>query len=256
MNGVAPFWLDAWPPDAPFPPVELALREPDGLLAVGGDLSPQRLLRAYRQGIFPWYNAGQPILWWSPDPRLVLFPGALEISRSLRKTLRRGTFQITLDTDFEAVITACAAPRVDAQGTWITPDVAAAYTRLHALGHAHSVEVWRQGRLVGGLYGVALGRVFFGESMFTRASDASKVGFVHLVRQLQRWGFELIDCQVYTGHLARLGATLVSRTAFNAQLDTLTAAAGHTGSWVLDPDLADQLRGGGHASGASSARPS
>lgn len=249
MNGLAPFWLDARPPDAPFPPVELALREPNGLLAVGGDLSPQRLLRAYRQGIFPWYNAGQPILWWSPDPRLVLFPADLRISRSLRKTLRRGAFRVTLDADFEAVVAACAAPRADGQGTWITRDIAAAYARLHALGHAHSVEVWQQDRLVGGLYGVALGRVFFGESMFTRISDASKVAFVHLVGQLERWGYELIDCQVYTGHLASLGATLIPRAAFNARLDRLADAAGHDGRWVLDPDLADRLRGGGRGGG-------
>jgi len=245
MNGLAPFWLDARPADAPFPPVELALREPNGLLAVGGDLSPQRLLRAYRQGIFPWYNAGQPILWWSPDPRLVLFPADLRISRSLRKALRRGLFRVTLDTAFEAVVAACAAPRGDGQGTWITRDVAAAYTRLYALGHAHSVEVWQQDRLVGGLYGVALGRVFFGESMFTQVSDASKVGFVTLVRQLVRWGYELIDCQVYTGHLASLGAILIPRAAFNGRLDRLAEAAGHDGPWIPDPDLADEMRGSG-----------
>lgn len=249
MNGLAPFWLDARPPDAPFPPAELALREPNGLLAVGGDLSPQRLLRAYRQGIFPWYNAGQPILWWSPDPRLVLFPADLKISRSLRKALRRGAFRITLDTAFQAVIVACAEPRTDGQGTWITREIAAAYARLHELGHAHSVEVWQEGRLVGGLYGVALGKVFFGESMFTRVSDASKVGFVHLVRQLERWGYGLIDCQVYTGHLASLGATLISRAAFNAWLDRLADAAGHGGNWAPDADLADGLRGGARAAG-------
>ncbi len=249
MNGSAPFWLDAQPADAPFPPVERALREPNGLLAIGGDLSPQRLLRAYRQGIFPWYNTGQPILWWSPDPRLVLFPADLRISRSLRKTLRRGALRVTLDTDFAAVVTACAAPRAEGQGTWITRDIATAYAGLHALGHAHSVEVWQQGRLVGGLYGVALGRVFFGESMFTRISDASKVAFVYLVRQLERWGYELIDCQVYTGHLASLGATLISRAAFGARLDRLADVGGHDGRWVLDPDLADRLHGGGRGAG-------
>jgi len=215
----APFWLDPHDPEAPFPPVELALRDPDGLLAVGGDLSPRRLLNAYRHGIFPWYSEGQPILWWSPDPRLVLFPDRLRVSRSLRKILRKEMFRITLDQAFPEVIRACAAPRAGDQGTWITPAMQAAYVRLHELGHAHSVEAWLEGKLVGGLYGVAIGRMFFGESMFSRVSAASKVAFVHLVRRLAAWGFGPIDCQVHTDHLARFGAEPVSRARFIDHLE-------------------------------------
>jgi len=206
--------LDPNHPDAPFPPVEMAETEPDGLLAVGGDLSPRRLLQAYRQGIFPWYSEGQPILWWSPDPRTVLFPERLKISRSLAKTLRNKPFRVTFDRAFEAVIDACAEPRDKASGTWITTEMKAAYIRLHQLGHAHSAEVWSQGRLVGGLYGIAIGRVFFGESMFTRIRDASKVAFVRLTRQLQAAGFTLIDCQVYSAHLLSLGAEEIDRHSF------------------------------------------
>lgn len=237
MTGRAPYWLDPRDPAAPFPPVELALRDPDGLLALGGDLSPERLLAAYRQGIFPWYSEGQPILWWSPDPRMVLQPNELKISRSLRKTLRKRAFRITLDEDFPAVMEACAEPRADGLGTWITEDMTLAYRRLHELGYAHSVEAWQDGRLVGGLYGVALGKVFFGESMFTRATDASKVAFVHLVRQLQRWDFVLIDCQVYTGHLASLGAAPIPRRDFSAILLREAGPPDRRGVWRLDADL-------------------
>lgn len=237
MSGRAPYWLDPGDPAAPFPPVELALRDPDGLLALGGDLSPERLLTAYRQGIFPWYSEGQPILWWSPDPRMVLRPDQLKISRSLRKTLRKGAFRITLDEDFAAVMAACAEPRADGLGTWITEDMTRAYRRLHELGYAHSVEAWQDGRLVGGLYGVALGKVFFGESMFTRATDASKAAFAHLVRQLARWDFVLIDCQVYTGHLASLGAGPMPRTEFSAILQREARPPDRRGAWRLDADL-------------------
>ena len=205
-------------PTAPFPDPALAETEPNGLLAVGGDLSPQRLRSAYRLGIFPWYGAGQPILWWSPDPRLVLFPDRLRISRSLRKTLRRGEFTVSLDRDFGAVIRACAAPRADAGGTWIVPAMARAYERLHVLGLAHSAEAWRGDELAGGLYGVAMGRVFFGESMFSRASDASKVALAYLARCLSAWGYALIDCQVYTPHLASLGAVEMPRAEFQRRL--------------------------------------
>lgn len=201
-----------------FPPLERALREPDGLLAAGGDLSPERLLAAYRHGCFPWFSAGQPILWWSPDPRMVLFPEELHVSRSLRKTLRRSDFTITFDQDFAAVIGACAAPRSYADGTWITPAMQAAYLELHRRGLAHSVEVWQHGQLVGGLYGLALGRLFFGESMFSRVSDASKVAFVSLVEQLRACGFVLIDCQMHTQHLASLGARPIPRHEFAAYL--------------------------------------
>lgn len=201
------------PPDA-FPDPTAALRQPDGLLAAGGDLSIERLLRAYRSGIFPWYEAGQPILWWSPDPRAVLFPGELRISRSLQRTLRRGRFVATADQAFPAVIEACAAPRRGQPGSWITPEMNFAYTRLHELGYAHSVEVWLDAKLAGGIYGVAIGKVFFGESMFSHERDASKVALVYLVKQILAWGFKLIDCQIMSAHLATLGARTIPRNDF------------------------------------------
>ena len=202
-----------------FPPVTQALREPDGLLAVGGDLSVQRLISAYRRGIFPWYNPGQPILWWSPDPRMVLFPRALHVPHSLARVMRKGQYEIRLDTAFSEVMKACAEPRAGQEGTWIAPAMIEAYTGLHRLGIAHSIETWIDGKLAGGLYGLSLGRIFYGESMFARVSDASKIAFVHLVRQLQRWQFLLIDCQMNTAHLARFGATEISRSEFIQNLD-------------------------------------
>lgn len=211
--------LDPQRPDQPFPPLNTALAEPNGLLAVGGCLSVTRLLNAYRHGIFPWYNANEPILWWSPNPRLVLFPEHLQISRSLRKTLRKNTFTVTFDTAFDKVIANCAESRQHREGTWITQDIMRAYRELHRLGFAHSAETWREGKLVGGLYGVAIGRVFFGESMFHSETDASKTAFATLVRHLQNWHFELIDCQVYTHHLASLGAELIGRNDFMRLLD-------------------------------------
>jgi leucyl/phenylalanyl-tRNA--protein transferase len=237
-----PFWLDPQDPDALFPPVEYALREPDGLLAIGGDLSPARLLRAYRQGIFPWYSAGQPILWWSPDPRAVLFPSEVHVSRSLHKTLRKARFQVSLDRAFARVIDACAGPRAGADGTWITGEMQAAYGELHRLGHAHSVEAWHGEHLVGGLYGLAIGRAFFGESMFSLAADASKVAFIHLVRQLQEWGFALIDCQVQTRHLARFGARPIPRAEFLSLLARAGTEPGQPAPWQLDPALVMALR--------------
>lgn len=231
MSGRAPFWLEPGDAAAEFPPVEAALRDPDGLLALGGDLAPTRLLSAYRQGIFPWYSEDQPILWWSPDPRMVLRPDELKISRSLRKSLRKNLFRITLDSDFAAVMAACAEPRADGLGTWITHEMYRAYRQLHELGYAHSVEAWQDGQLVGGLYGVALGRVFFGESMFARATDASKVAFVHIVEQLRRWGFVLIDCQVHTGHLASLGATPLPRSEFVGLLRRHAVPPDPRGHW-------------------------
>lgn len=202
-----------------FPPVTKALREPDGLLAVGGDLSAQRLIAAYRQGIFPWFNPGQPILWWSPDPRMVLFPEDLHVPHSLARAMRKRNYEIRLDSAFTAVMEACSQPRAGQEGTWIAPAMIEAYTELHKLGVAHSIETWIDGKLAGGLYGVALGRVFYGESMFARVSDASKIAFVHLVRQLQRWRFELIDCQMNTAHLARFGAAEIPRSEFIRYLD-------------------------------------
>jgi leucyl/phenylalanyl-tRNA--protein transferase len=201
-----------------FPPVESASDDPNGLLAFGGDLRSERLLAAYQRGIFPWYQSPQPILWWSPDPRAVLFPEKLHISRSLRRTLRRGRFEVTMDRCLEAVISQCAAPVASRPDTWITAEMRRAYLRLHQLGHAHSVEVWQGQQLVGGLYGVALGGVFFGESMFSRVADASKVALVHLCGQLQAWGFAVIDCQVGNGHTAALGAEEICRAHFQTML--------------------------------------
>jgi len=212
------YWIDS-DDNAVFPPVELALTEPDGLLAFGANLSVPRLLEAYELGIFPWYSEGQPIMWWSPNPRAVLFPEQLKISRSLAKTLRKGIFNVTFDTAFEAVIHACSQPRESQAETWITDEMLAAYCQLHEAGHAHSVECWCDGELVGGLYGVAIGRVFFGESMFARRSDASKVAIVTLTKQLIEWGFQLIDCQVQSDHLDSLGATSLPREKFTQLLE-------------------------------------
>ena len=210
--------LDPYDSDQPFPDVESALEEPNGLLAVGGCLSPRRLENAYRKGIFPWFNDGEPILWWSPDPRLVLRPEWVKVSRSLRKRLNRGEFRFGFDTAFEQVLAACAAPRAGAGGTWITPEMRNAYWALHRQGLAHSFETWQGDRLVGGLYGVAIGRVFFGESMFHRATDASKAALVLGCERLLAWGYRLIDCQVHTPHLHRLGATEIARREFTALL--------------------------------------
>ncbi|OQK18722.1 leucyl/phenylalanyl-tRNA--protein transferase [Methyloprofundus sedimenti] len=197
-----------------FPSTHLALRDPDGLLAVGGCLSTQRIINAYSQGIFPWYSNEDPILWWSPDPRLVIFPKQLHISRSLQKTLRKQDFKISFDTAFTEVIKACAAPRSQESGTWLTAEMQVAYIRLHDEGYAHSVEAWHDNKLVGGLYGIAIGQVFFGESMFHSKTDASKVAFVSLIQQLSLWDFQLIDCQVHTQHLVSMGAEEIRRTRF------------------------------------------
>ena len=202
---------------APFPPVDMALASPNGLLCAGGDLSPQRILDAYAHGIFPWFSEGDPILWWSPDPRMVLFPEELRVSRSLRKAVTQGLYETRFDTAFRDVIEACAAPRDGHAGTWIVPEMIEAYTALHERGFVHSVESWLDGELVGGLYGMALGKVFFGESMFTRAHDASKVALVKLVERLVAGGFRVIDCQQATSHLASLGAREIPRARF-AQL--------------------------------------
>lgn len=229
-------WLS---PDDPFPPLDLALVEPNGLLAAGADLSVARLLIAYRQGIFPWFSPGEPILWWSPDPRMVLFPTEFKRSRALTKRMRRHDYEIRVDSAFAAVMAACAEPRPGQAGTWITAAMQAAYGRLHAAGHAHSVETWQAGRLVGGLYGVAVGGVFYGESMFHRVSDASKIALAHLVAQLSRWGFGMIDCQMETAHLASLGARPIPRREFRAHLQGLVDLPGQPGKWTFDHDLAE-----------------
>ena len=247
-------WLEN---DSPFPDPASAMRQPNGLLAAGADLSPHRLLAAYRRGIFPWYNDGEPILWWSPDPRMVLRPGDLRIHRSLRKTVRNQPWELSLDQSFSEVVAACAAPRGQgpndppaetAGGTWINPAMQAAYARLHHLGWAHSVEVRQHGELVGGLYGVAIGRVFFGESMFSRIRDASKVALVGLTRLMLRHGVALIDCQMHTPHLQSLGAATIDRASFLEQIGSLihcngvglTDPALHqgfgAGSWRDEPD--------------------
>lgn len=220
-----------------FPPVTYA--DASGLLAVGGDLSLPRLLLAYREGIFPWYSKGDPILWWSPDPRLVLYPEALHVSRSLEKRLRRGDFSVTMDQAFSEVLNQCAGVRTEkGEGTWLLPEMARAYQKLHEAGYAHSVETWdREGRLCGGLYGVSLGRVFFGESMFTRVSDASKVALVALVRQLDLWAFDLIDCQVATAHLLSMGAVSMNRRRFLAILKESLSHPTLKGPWILDASL-------------------
>jgi leucyl/phenylalanyl-tRNA---protein transferase len=232
-----PFWLDPDGDPAHFPDPAYALEEPNGLLAVGGDLSPARLLNAYRQGIFPWYSDDQPILWWSPAPRAVLFPEQLHISRSLKKRLRSGAFRVTLDEAFTEVIEACSTARGAASGTWITDEMKQAYTRLHRIGFAHSVEVWQADELVGGLYGVSLGKVFFGESMFSRVTDASKLALVHLVRQLMAWEFALIDCQVGSAHLRSLGACEIPRDEFLDLLDRYCEPVEcHQGQWRIETD--------------------
>jgi len=219
-----------------FPAVETALADPNGLLAMGGDLSVERLLDAYRHGIFPWFNPGEPILWWSPDPRMVLVPDEIRVARSLARRMRNAGFEVRADTAFGDVMRACAAPRAGASGTWISPAMVAAYTRLFDAGYAHSVETWRDGRLVGGLYGVAIGRMFYGESMFSRESDASKVALVRLAQQLQCWGFGLVDCQMETPHLASLGARTLPRTAFTARLAELVNLPHLPGPWIFDPE--------------------
>ena len=215
-----------------FPDPSQALDEPNGLLAVGGDLSPTRLGHAYRQGIFPWFSSGDPILWWSPDPRTILRPHQIHVSRSLRKRLRQGRLSVTFDQNFAAVIRACAQPRDAQGGTWLVPPMIAAYESLHREGLAHSVEVWLDGDLVGGLYGVAIGRVFFGESMFSRVADASKVALVQLCRRLDDWGFALVDCQMRTDHLLSMGAMEIPRAEFQLALQRFCHAPGYDFGWL------------------------
>jgi len=229
-------WLG---PGDPFPPVERALEEPNGLLAAGADLSEARLLDAYASGIFPWYSDGQPVLWWSPDPRMVLVPAELRVPRSLKKRLARRDYEVRADGAFEQVIRACAAPRRGQEGTWITEDMVEAYVRLHRSGHAHSVETWIGGQLAGGLYGVELGGMFYGESMFARAPDASKIALAQLARQLERRGCGLIDCQMTTPLLARFGAREIPRAEFMGRLKQLVRHTPAARAWTLDANLLD-----------------
>lgn len=232
-------WLD--PNSNDFPPITQALEEPNGLLAAGGDLSGNRLIEAYRHGIFPWFSPGEPILWWSPDPRCTLIPGQIHISRSLRKAIRSTEFEITFDQAFTEVIAACAAPRGYTDGTWISTPMQNAYTQLHQRGVAHSVELWQNGELTGGLYGIAMGRLFFGESMFSRTTNASKIAFAIFARQLEKWGYALIDCQVENNHLTSLGARSIPRTEFKQYLDhNLETELNHR--WHFDIDKEDVVR--------------
>ncbi|NNF40386.1 MAG: leucyl/phenylalanyl-tRNA--protein transferase [Woeseiaceae bacterium] len=222
-------------PEDEFPPVENALREPDGLLAAGGDLATARLLAAYRRGIFPWYEEGQPLLWWSPDPRCVLQAGQFHVSRSLRRYLRQSPLEVTFNTSFGDVIRACAGPRRSQQGTWITPDIVRAFETLHGDGWAHSIEVRQDNRLAGGLYGLAIGRVFFAESMFSRVANASKIAMLVLAKLLDEKALGLVDCQVNSAHLQSLGATLIARQDFVASLDALCEPASRFENWPSAP---------------------
>jgi leucyl/phenylalanyl-tRNA--protein transferase len=223
-------------PTDPFPPVDRALEEPNGLLAAGGSLSIARLLDAYGRGIFPWFSEGDPVLWWCPDPRMVLPTDRVHVSRSLRRRLRRDDYGVTFDRAFSEVLRACAAPRRDDAGTWLVPSMIRAYERLHGAGVAHSIEIWMNGELAGGLYGVALGHMFFGESMFTRRTDASKMAVVLLAAQLARWGVPLVDCQMRTEHLATLGAIEIPRRDFVRTVEHLVRMPPIT-SWQLDDDI-------------------
>ena len=231
-------WLES---DSAFPALDAALKHPNGLVAAGGDLAPRRLLAAYRQGIFPWYSAGEPILWWSPDPRMVLFPAELKVTRSLAKSLRKRDYEIRYDSAFDAVMQGCAGARDGQPGTWITDEMRAAYNELHRLGHAHSVETWIEGELAGGLYGVAIGRMFYGESMFTRVRDASKLALVHLVRHLERQGCGMIDCQMHTRHIESFGAREIPRSEFSRKLRELVDYALPPIEWRADHTEDDVL---------------
>ena len=224
-----------------FPPVDRALDDPNGLLAAGGGLGAARLLDAYARGIFPWFSDGDPVLWWCPDPRMVLPTTAFHASRSLRRRLRKRDVQVTFDRAFKTVLHECAAPRGDRGGTWLIPAMMRAYERLHAAGAAHSIEVWCADELIGGLYGVALGRMFYGESMFSRRPDGSKIALAYLCAQLARWRFPIIDCQMRTSHLQSLGARDMPRREFVRLVDRLVREPGPAGGWVFDPDISEAL---------------
>ncbi|MFK7816163.1 MAG: leucyl/phenylalanyl-tRNA--protein transferase [Gammaproteobacteria bacterium] len=232
------YWLDPSNSDDAFPELSEALKEPEGLLAAGGDLSETRLLNAYKNGIFPWYEYGQPILWWSPDPRGVIYTENFRISRSLRKTLRNHDWTVTFDADFRKTVLACATPRSYARGTWITNEMFEAYYRLHKLGHAHSVELWdRQERLIGGLYGVLIGKMFYGESMFSFQTNASKVVLAYLTMHMHHWGLPLLDCQLPSKHLTSLGASNISRSEYISDMKPLCNDEKVNVNWVIDRSL-------------------
>lgn len=228
-------WLGQDDPPSSFPPVSAALQEPDGLLAAGGDLSTARLLYAYRHGIFPWYEDGQPLLWWSPDPRCVFLPGDFHVARRLRRDLQKSTAEIRINTAFPAVVRACAGPRKSEQGTWITPAMMTAYESLNREGWAHSIEVWESGVLSGGLYGIGIGKAFFGESMFSATTNASKLALLYLASRMAAGDLELLDCQMVSGHLERLGARTISRAAFVDRLETLSTPAEPIINWPDSP---------------------
>lgn len=236
-NPIRLHWLDPRDPQQPFPPAYKAMRDPNGLLAIGGDLSVTRLLLAYSSGIFPWYNPNEPILWWCPDPRAVLEPDDFHVSHSLRKRIRRDDYAITFDTAFSDVLNACTAIRRGSHGTWLGPEMKRAYQELHQQGHAHSVEIWRNRRLVGGLYGVSLGRAFFGESMFSVETDGSKLALYWLCQQLQLWDFELLDCQIASEHLRSLGASEIPREKFLGRLKQALTKPGAPGTWRFEIEL-------------------
>lgn len=241
MNNNRVTWLSPDDPPDSFPPVNVALREPDGLLAAGGNLSADRLLYAYRHGIFPWYDEGQPLLWWSPDPRCVFMPGDYHLSRRLRQELRHSTAEIRINSAFTRVIQACAGPRRSEQGTWITSDMIIAYEQLHQLGWAHSIEVWQSEELSGGLYGLAIGKAFFGESMFSDTSNASKIALLYMAQRLSAGEFEILDCQVNSSHLLGLGARIMPRSEFTLNLKTACDPATPFDNWPLNPLACSQL---------------
>ena len=241
-NPVRLHWLDPRDPRQPFPPAQQAMRNPNGLLAIGGDLSAERLISAYSQGIFPWFNPNEPILWWCPDPRAVLIPEQFHRSRSLDKRLRQGDFAISIDRAFDAVLDGCSGPRANSRGTWLGRDMKQAYRTLFDRGLCHSVEVWRHGQLIGGLYGLALGRAYFGESMFSHETDASKIALCVLCWQLQAWEYALVDCQIASSHLHRLGAVELPRERFLRQLADAVREPGRTGHWQFDIPLPGNRR--------------
>ena len=239
MQKLELYWIDPQLPADHFPDLQYALDDPNGLLAFGGDLSVERLIAAYERGIFPWYSKDEPILWWSPDPRSVIFPEKFKPSRSLKKTIKKRHFKVTLDTCFADVVQKCSQPRSYSSDTWITDEMMEAYKRLHDLKIAHSVEVWKDDELVGGLYGVSLGKAFFGESMFSTASDASKVALAYLVEQVKLWGFKLIDCQVTSDHMSSLGAVDIPRDLFMNMLSSECSGKTRMNGWSFDHDITE-----------------